>query len=479
MKSLLKKVVSLGIVSSILLTTSCSLSNSTQVLENSQNINVNSTSLNKDAFKAKTVKVSVEKANIYGDQVEISSSFDNFKVSTSEISKTTRNITINSESPQLITLFDEKGASQAKAPLALSIVANPQKAQTVLISPQSTAEALIFMNPALASDDVKMADKIMNIIKSIPETKELAKLLETRVQQNPDYLYIENTQQNNLISKAVNTVVNKLADEYESKVLKAEEPSNRVQGVEIKVTDKQDLIATFEFKNYKKRNVDLYFEGNGRPIYKESLFAAWDLIDLDNLALGYRPFTKVGTFDIQRPMDKVEVIGMGLKDMKEFKEKWPSMSNQEKMKYGLPIAQGVMSGFISPVISIIVGFNVNKVWNANLMRLVTNMPILEIVNLFKNKEYGKAFKLMLSSTIKNLLDRNGALLRELLLAIGVNLTDAILKRMNAIIGIFNLTRYAVEAIRALYAYATTNIIDYFKVDNSNGNLIFTRYNSKN
>jgi len=476
MKNLLKKVISLGVVSSILLTTSCSLSNSNQVVDDNQTINVSSSSLSKDAFKAKTLKVSVEKANIYGNEVEISSAFDNFRVSTSEIARTSRNITLNSESPQLITLFDQKGANQAKAPLALSVVANPQKAQTVLISPQSTAEALIFMNPALASDDVKMADKIMNIIKSISETKELAKVLETRVQKNPDYLYIEDTQQNNLISKAVNTVVNKLADEYESKISKAEEPANRVQGVEIKVTDKQDLVATFEFKNYKKRNVDLYFEGNGRPVYKESLFAAWDLIDLDNLALGYRPFTRVGSFDIQRPMDKVEVIGMGLKDMKEFKEKWASMSTPEKMKYGMPMAQGVMSGFVSPVISIIVGFNVNKVWNANLMRLVTNMPILEIVNLFKNKEYGKAFKLMLSSTIKNLLDRNGALLRELLLAVGVNLTDAILKRMNAIVGIFNLARYAVEAGRALYAYATTNIIDYFRVESNNGNLTFTRYN---
>lgn len=476
MKSLLKRVVSLGIVSSILLTTSCSTGNSNQVVDNNENTIVNASSVNRDAFKAKTFKVSVEKASIYGDEVEISSAFDNFRVSTSEISKTSRNITLNSESPQLITLFDKKGANEAKAPIALSIVANPQKAQTVLISPQTTAEALIFMNPALASDDVKMADKIMNLVKTLPETKELAKIIENRVQKNPDYLYMEDSQQNNAISKAVNSVVNKLADEYESKVSKAEENPNRVQGVEIKVTEKQDLVATFEFKNYKKRNVDLYFEGNGRPVYKESLFAAYDLIDLDNLALGYRPFTRVGSFDIQRPMDKVEVIGMGLKDMKEFKDKWGSMSTPEKMKYGMPMAQGVMSGFISPVISIVVGFNVNKVWNANLMRLVSNMPILELVTLFKNKEYGKAFKLMLSSTIKNLLDRNGALLRELLLAVGVNLTDAILKRMNAIVGIFNLARFAVEAGRALYAYATTNIIDHFRVQNSNGNLTFTRFN---
>jgi hypothetical protein len=476
MKSFLKKIVSLGIVSSILLTTSCSINSSNQLADNNENRIISASSVSRDVFKAKTIRISVEKASIYGDEVEISSSFDNFRVSTSEVTRTTKNLTLNSESPQLITLFDKRGVNEAKAPLALSIVANPQKAQTVLISPQTTAEALIFMNPALASDDVKMADKIMNLIKNLPETKELAKLIENRVQKNPDYLYIEDSQQNNLISRAVNSVVNKLADEYESKISKSEEPSNRVQGVEIKVVDKQDLVATFEFKNYKKRVVDLYFEGNGRPIYKESLFAAYDLIDLDNLSLGYKPFTKVGSFDIQRPMDRVEVIGMGLKDMKEFKEKWASMSNAEKIKYGMPMAQGVMSGFISPVISIIVGFNVNKVWNVSLMRLVTGMPILELINLFKNKEYGKAFKLMLSSTIKSLLDRNGALLRELLLAVGVNLTDAILKRMNAIVGIFNLTRFAVEAARALYAYATTNIIDYFKVENNNGNLSFSKFN---
>lgn len=477
MKNIWKRVLSLSLVTTLLVTGCSTVTPGVQQqAANTQITSISDVTPIADLIKMRSVNVTIQKEELYGDQVQISSSFGEFKAKTSVLAKSSQPLNVNSESPQLITLFDDKQVDGTRAPMALSVLPNPNRSQTVLISPQSTAEALVFMDPLLASDESGMADKVMTLIKSQPETKELARIIEQRTQKDPQFLYKDDAQQNQALSKAVNAVVNKLADEYDSKMKSAQpEPANRVQGIEINVSDQTDMTATFEMKNYKKRMVDLYFNNSGRPIYKESLRSAWDFIDLDNIALGFRPYVRKQGFDIQRPMDQVEVIGMGLKDIKQFKENWPNMSTPEKMKYGMPMAQGLMSDFVSPVISIISGFNVNKVWHVGLMKLVTGLPILEIINLYRNKEFGKAFKLILSSTIKNLLEKNGALLRELLQAAGLSLTEAFIKRFTAIIGIFNLIRYAIEAIRAMYTYATTNIYDTFKVQyDPSGKLSFLK-----
>jgi hypothetical protein len=473
MKKLWKRLLSVSLVSAILVS-GCSTAPVTQNFADTQQINASSADVvsKSDIYREKLVNVNIEKASLYGDTVEVSSSFSQFTARTSQLAKgSSDTLVVNDLSPQLVTLMDDQATT--KTPLALSVIANPQRSQTVLISPQTTAEALVFMDPSIATDDLGLAEKIMNIVKAQPETSALAKVIESRVQKDPNYLYKEDAQQDAAMSKAVNAVVNKLADEYD-RSSKAEEPANRVAGIEINVSDQTDMTAYFEIKNYKKRMVDLYFDGNNRPIYKESIRSAYDLIDLDNLSLGYKPFIYKGGYDIQRPMDQVEVIGMGLKDIKQFKEKWADMDQPTKMKYGMPMAQGLMSDFVSPVISIITGFNVNKVYHVGLMKLITGLPILDIIALFKDKQYGKAFKLILSGTIKSLLEKNGALLRELLLAAGLSLSEAFLKRLNAIVGIFNLIRYAIEAGRALYAYVTTNIMDSFKVDNSTGKLQFLK-----
>lgn len=463
------------LVASTLLITGCS----TQApVNNASNTEVTASSVTPkaDVFVQKAVTVTVEKASLYGDKVEVASSFAQFTAKTMELERGSKDtLAINSLSPQLLSLNAE--GDKTKTPIALSVVANPQRAQTVLISPQTTAEALIFMNPAVATVDLPMAEKTMKIIKALPETKELANVIETRTQQDKNFLYKDNDKQNKALDKAVNAVINKIADEFEKSV-KEDDSNNRVQGVEINVVEQQELTAKFQIKNHRKRMVTLNFMGSGRPVYSETVTAAYDLIDLDNLSLGFRPNVKEGNYDIQRPMDQVELIGMGLKDFKEFKEKWDGMPQAEKMKFGVPMAQGIMSDFVSPVISVVMGFNVNKVYHVGLMKILSGLPILEIISDFKNKQFGKAFKAVLTGTIKQLLYHNGALLREILLKAGVQLTEAMIARLTAVVGIFNLVRYAVEAARALYAYSTSKITDHFKVEKLNGKLQFLRSDAK-
>src|SRR5690606_38857106 len=119
---------------------------------------------------------------------------------------------------------------------------------------------------------------------------------------------------------------------------RAGEPANRQNGVEINVLRQDSVTADIEFKNYKKRSVSLSFLNSGNaPVYNESLASAFNFIDLDNLKLGRRPFVKNVGFDIQREMVEVEVIGMGLKDIKQFRQDWSKMDPQTKLKYGVPI----------------------------------------------------------------------------------------------------------------------------------------------
>lgn len=471
MKKMFTKCVA-GVLASTLILTGCSAPVAS-VSDNSITASsVEQESVKKsDIILEKTVKVSVERASLYGDNVVVASSFSKFEASTGSLLKgSSDSLTINSLSPQLVTMSKEG----SDTPLAMTVVANPERATTVLISPQTTAEAMVFMHPALATVEIKLADKIMGLIKAQPETKALSSFLETRLAKDAAILSDDNTQQDQLMQKAVNAVVNKLADQYE-KTSKAEEPSNRVQGIDINVLEKTELTAKIEMRNYKKRSATLNFLlQNDRAIFSENLMSSYDLIDLDNISFGGKPFVLQRNYDIQMPLKKVEVIGVGLKDFKEFKERWDGMPQAEKMKYGVPLVQGLMGDFVSPVVSMVIGFNINKVYRVGLMRLVTGLPILEIVSHFKNKEYGKAFKAVLTGTINQLLARNGALLREILLKAGVSLTEAMIKRMTAVIGIFNLAKQGIEVARALYAYSTSKIVDFFKVEYKDGKINFLK-----
>jgi hypothetical protein len=471
MKKMFTKCVA-GVLASTLILTGCSAP-----VSSISDTSITASSVEQESVKRsdiiveKTVKVALERASLYGDNVEVSSSFSQFQASTGSLLKgSSDSLTINSLSPQLVTM-SKKGSD---TPLAMSVVANPERATTVLISPQTTAEAMVFMHPALATVEIKLADKIMSLIKAQPETKALSSFLETRLAKDAAILSDDNSQQDQLMQKAVNAVVNKLADQYE-KSAKAEEPANRVEGVQINVLEKTELTAKIEMKNYKKRSATLNFLlQNDRAIFSENLMSSYDLIDLDNISFGGKPFVLERNYDIQMPLKKVEVIGVGLKDFKEFKERWDAMPQAEKMKYGVPLVQGLMGDFVSPVVSMVMGFNINKVYRVGLMRLVTGLPIIEVVTHFRNKEYGKAFKAVLTGTINQLLAKNGALLREILLKAGVSLTEAMIKRMTAVIGIFNLAKQGIEVARALYAYSTSKIVDFFKVEYKDGKISFLK-----
>lgn len=464
MKKIGVKLLS-AVLGTVMLVTGCSAPAFNQADQNLNNT-INTTSSAPTVYVSKTVSVNVEKADIFGDTVQIASSFAEFSADASSLATGQRGraITVNSLTPQMVTLFD-----QQDHPLAFSIIPNPQRASTVLISPRSTAEGLVFMNPALATLELKYADKVMSLIKADYEIDTLSNLIETRVQNDPNYMDKEDKVLTWAVDRIVNRVVDKLSKEYSEA---SETKPNRVSGVEINTLRQDSITANFEFKNYKKRSVDLYFVNDGNvPIYKESLTSAYDFIDLNNLKLGRRPFVKSVGYDIQRKLSEVEVIGMGLKDIKQFSKDWKNMDTQAKMKYGVPIVSSIMNDFAGNVISIIAGFNVTKVWDVAWTKLLNAIPIMEVIDYYRKKEFGKAFKAVLSSMVKTLLEKNGALLRKILLAAGVQLTEAMIKKLTIVVGVFHLIRHGIEVARALYAYATSYIISYFEVEYDAGNKI--------
>ena len=475
MKKIFQYCIS-SLVSTTLLLTGCATTTNINQNTSDSQVGINNVNLandNSSIFKEKNIRVNIDRASIYGSKVQISSSFSQFTAKTSELVKTPQNILINQLSPQLITLARDDSAD--KTPQARSIVSTPMRARSILISPQTTAEALIFMTPGLATDNTLLAEKVMNIIKNLSETKELAKIIEIRTQKEDDFLSKENQEQNLVINRAVNSAINRLADEFDRN--KIRESNNIVDGIEIKTNSQNQSSINLQMKNYKKRMVSLYFNADVQgkdSLFNENLDSSNDFIDFNNISLGMKPLLKEGNYNLSKPLNNVEVIGLGLKDIKEFSNKWSGYDNQEKIKYGLPIGKSLMFDFVSPVISIIMGFNVNKVYQVGFLKILTSLPILQIIEEFKNKEYGKAFKTILGGTFRALLANNAALLRELLAKSGVSFTESILKRFTAVSGIFNLVRYSVEAARTFYAYSTTNISSFFTVQNNNGKYEFLK-----
>jgi len=466
MKKMWAKCTSL-VLGSLIMLTGCSVPSMNAVKDQNQTANTLNVST-ESLVKYKTVNVSIERPELYSDTVQVSSSFASLTTKSAALAKKSESITINSLSPQMVSLF---GANE-NSPVAFSVVANPMKARTVLISPESTAQALVFMNPNLVTLDMEEADKVMNLIKTDANLGSLVRLIEVKTQKDPDFLNKEDNQLSDAVGKVVNSVVNKLAADFDRQV-RADENPNRVNGVEINTLRQDSVTADLGFKNYYKRSVDLYFLNSGNvPVYKESLTSAFNFIDLDNLKLGRRPSERKVGLDIQREMTEVEMIGLGLKDIKQFKEDWQNMDQMTKMKYAVPMIGSLMNDFVSPIISIIVGFNVTKVHNASFQRLINSLPISEIMDHLRNKRYSQAFKAALSSTVKTLLEKNGALLRELLIAAGVNLTEAMIKKLTIVVGVFHLVRHGIEVARALYAYANTSITSYFSIDNSSGKMVF-------
>lgn len=467
MKNVLKKMTGV-ILSTSLLITGCT---TTSIGQDKPLDSVSEISSIKSEFiKTKHIAINIEKASLYGENVKVASSFGEFTAKANDLVKSNKeSLNINSLSPQLITLKDENDIG--KTPLALSIIPNPEKVQNVVISAQTTAEALIFMNPAIATAESTLAEKVVAIIKALPETISLANVIESR-SKDKDYLSFDNKKQTEALQKAVNATVNKLADEFQK--TKEDEPANRVQGVEINAKSQQELETTLEMKNYRRRMVSLNFLSQSNQIYNQDLLAAYDLIDVAHTSLGFKP--SIANFNINNKtkLDQVEVIGVGLKDFDEFKQKWDQWSTKDKLKYGTPLVKGLISDFVCPVISVITGFNINKVYPIGIIRIVTSMNILDIVKSFRNKEYGQVFKSLLGGTVNALLVNNGALLREILLKSGIELTSAILKRFTGIIGIFNLATNIVESVRTLYAYANSKIIDYFKVEYVDDKVVFKK-----
>jgi hypothetical protein len=92
-------------------------------------------------------------------------------------------INLNKGATQLIS-----ATTPAGVPLLLNIAINPHGVDSVNLSPHSTAEAMIFLNPAVIVADPTLSQTVMNIVKDIPETQVLANTIQSKITSNPSAL---------------------------------------------------------------------------------------------------------------------------------------------------------------------------------------------------------------------------------------------------------------------------------------------------
>jgi hypothetical protein len=76
-------------------------------------------------------------------------------------------------------------------PILLNIAINPHSGASVNLSSRSTAEAMIFLNPAAVVSDPTLSQTVMNIVKSMPETQILANTIQSKIAVNPNALVMD------------------------------------------------------------------------------------------------------------------------------------------------------------------------------------------------------------------------------------------------------------------------------------------------
>jgi len=92
-------------------------------------------------------------------------------------------IKLNKGATQLISATTPSGV-----PLLLSIAINPHGVDSVNLSSRSTAEAMIFLNPAVVVAESTLSQTVMAIVKDMPETQVLANTIQSKITTNPSAL---------------------------------------------------------------------------------------------------------------------------------------------------------------------------------------------------------------------------------------------------------------------------------------------------
>jgi hypothetical protein len=92
-------------------------------------------------------------------------------------------INLNKGVTQLISVSTAAGDL-----VSLAVSIDPQEDAVVALTSQSTAEALIYLNPFVVSVGPTMSQTVMSLIKSLPETSDLGNLIDSKMHNDPSVL---------------------------------------------------------------------------------------------------------------------------------------------------------------------------------------------------------------------------------------------------------------------------------------------------
>ena len=92
-------------------------------------------------------------------------------------------INLNEGATQLVSATTTSGD-----PILLSIAVNPHSGTLIDLNPRTTAEAMIFLNPAAVVSEPSLSFTVMGIVRNMAETQTLADVIASKIAANPSVL---------------------------------------------------------------------------------------------------------------------------------------------------------------------------------------------------------------------------------------------------------------------------------------------------
>ena len=198
-------------------------------------------------------------------------------------------IGLNPGATQLVSATTSSGD-----PVLLCIEIDPKSGDSVELSCQTTAEAMIFLHPVAVVADPELAQAVLSIITSMTETEELASVIESKIAANPAALVGDDDDIRQALINAVNaflvevdgisangvysdTLIGSIKEFKERKhfrnadhAVAAEQqtqvgeltitPTARQSGIAISASPIDDYNYKITLENSKKRYVDVYLD---------------------------------------------------------------------------------------------------------------------------------------------------------------------------------------------------------------------------
>jgi hypothetical protein len=218
-------------------------------------------------------------------------------------------LAFNASAAQLVT------ASQGDVPLLMGIAVTPRAGDRAALTVESTAASLIYLQPFVAQVDPEDARIVLDAIKTLPETQELADILRQKMQSPTPILWDEDPDVTRVVDAAVQQIVELLPSLLPSQ--KSEKVSITPTGARSGLTvtaDTSDAIGphTITVENRHKRYVAAYLETSTGTVLD------FTLIDGKTSLFGFTVAPAVGTLAVNTTHDPdaiLKIYGLGFQNV--------------------------------------------------------------------------------------------------------------------------------------------------------------------